>query len=209
MNDELQQYRARVEAQVEELSDLLAQVGLASQYDIDIRTPEEDEPLAPLFVGLKVAADNLQLVSKQLEDRALDAEEKARIIAAQQQAIQELSTPVIEIWEGVVVLPLIGTIDSQRAKQIMAQLLDAISSKQASVAIIDITGVPVLDTFVASHLRNTAEAAKMLGARYVLTGVSPNNAQALIKAGMTMESVETRGTLRAGLASVLGTQLVR
>lgn len=199
MNDDLQKYQARVEAQREELADLLAQVGLGTQYDVEIRIPEDDEPLAELFVGLKLAADNLNLVSRQAEDRAREAEEKAQTIAAQRQAIQELSTPVIEVWDEILILPLIGTIDTSRAKQVIENLLDSIVRTQAQAAIIDITGVPVVDTKVANHLIKTVEAAKMLGANVILTGVSPHNAQTLVKLGVELERISTKSSLQAGL----------
>lgn len=199
MNEDLEKYRARVEAQKEELADLLAQVGLGTQYDVEIRIPEDDEPLADLFVGLKLAADNLSLVSRQAEERAREAEEKAKTIVAQRQAIQELSTPVIEVWDEILILPLIGTIDTSRARQIIENLLNSIVRTQAQAAIIDITGVPVVDTKVANHLIKTVEAAKMLGADVILTGVSPHNAQTLVNLGVELGNIATKSSLQAGL----------
>jgi rsbT co-antagonist protein RsbR len=204
MNDELEKYRSKVESQEQELLDLLASIGLGCLYDTPVRTPTDDEPLANLFVGLKLAADNLQMLSNDLELRIRQAEERAATISTQQQAIRELSTPVFEVWEGVVVLPLVGTIDTARAGQITTSLLDSIVRKQAAVVIIDITGVPLVDTTVANHLLNSVEASKLLGAEVVLTGVGPHIAQSLVSLGVDLSNVTTKGSLMAGLKWALG-----
>lgn len=124
---------------------------------------------------------------------------KDELIEQQSRALQELSTPVIKVWHGVLVLPLIGTVDTARGQQITENLLQSIVTTQASVAIIDITGVPVVDTMVAGHFLKTIQAAKMLGAEVILTGVSPYNAQALVKLGVDLSQVTTKGSLEAGL----------
>ncbi len=125
------------------------------------------------------------------------------IIAAQQSALRELSTPLIPILEGVVVMPLIGAIDSARAQQIMETLLVGISEKRASIAILDITGVRVVDTQVANALIRTAQAAQLLGARVILTGITPEVAQTLVQLGIDLSSVMTRSTLQSGIAYAL------
>jgi rsbT co-antagonist protein RsbR len=126
-------------------------------------------------------------------------EERERVIKEQQQAMLALSTPVLQIRDQILVLPLIGTIDSARAAQIVEQLLNSIVDTQASVVIIDITGVPVIDTSVANHLIKTVQAAKMLGADTIITGISPANAQTLVTLGVDLSMMTTRGTLRSGV----------
>ncbi len=126
-------------------------------------------------------------------------EERERVIKEQQQAMLALSTPVLQIRDQILVLPLIGTIDSARAAQIVEQLLNSIVDAQASVVIIDITGVPVIDTAVANHLIKTIQAAKMLGADTIITGISPANAQTLVTLGVNLSMMTTRGTLRSGV----------
>jgi anti-anti-sigma regulatory factor/HAMP domain-containing protein len=116
-----------------------------------------------------------------------------------QQAVFALSTPVLQIRDQVLVLPLIGTIDSARAAQIVEQLLNSIVNTQASVVIIDITGVPVIDTAVANHLIKTIQAARMLGADTIITGISPANAQTLVTLGVDLSMMTTRGSLRSGV----------
>jgi len=199
MNEDFEQYRAKVDANEQELLALLANIGLAGDYELQVRLPDDDEPLAHLFVGLQLVADNLKLMAEDLEERVREAEERAATISAQQQSIRELSTPVIQVWDGVVILPLIGTIDTARASQITENLLDAIVRTQASVAIIDITGVPVVDTAVANRLLKSVQAAGMLGAEAILTGVSPNNAQSLVKLGVDLSGLTTMSSLMAGL----------
>jgi len=126
-------------------------------------------------------------------------EEREMKITEQQQAMLSLSTPVLQIREQILVLPLIGTIDSARAAQIVEQLLNSIVDTQASVVILDITGVPVIDTAVANHLIKTIQAAKMLGANTIITGISPANAQTLVTLGVDLSMMTTRGSLRSGV----------
>jgi len=199
MTAELESYRSKVESQEQELLDLLATIGLGGQYDVPIRVPAGDEPLADLFVGLKLAADNLRMLSEDLELRMREAEERSVTISAQQQAIRELSTPVIEVWDGVLVLPLVGAIDTARANQVDSNLLAKIVKTEASVAILDVTGVPIVDTAVANHLLKSIKASRLLGADVVLTGVSPLNAQSLVKLGVDLSPVTTKSSLKEGL----------
>lgn len=126
-------------------------------------------------------------------------EEREMKITEQQQAMLTLSTPVLQIRDQILVLPLIGTIDSARAAQIVEQLLNSIVDTQASVVIIDITGVPIIDTAVANHLIKTIQAAKMLGADTIITGISPANAQTLVTLGVDLSMMTTRGSLRSGV----------
>lgn len=126
-------------------------------------------------------------------------QEREKVINEQQIAMLELSTPVLQIRDQILVVPLIGTIDSARAAQIVEQLLNSIVDTQASIVIIDITGVPVIDTAVANHLIKTIQASKMLGADTIITGISPANAQTLVSLGVDLSMMTTKGTLRSGM----------
>jgi anti-anti-sigma regulatory factor len=122
------------------------------------------------------------------------------VIRAQQAALAELSMPLIPISDTVVVLPLIGTVDSRRAQQVMETLLTGVATSRAQVAILDITGVVVVDTQVANALIGAAQAVKLLGAHVVLTGIRPEVAQTLVGLGVDLSGIVTRSTLQSGIA---------
>jgi PAS domain S-box-containing protein len=128
-----------------------------------------------------------------------------QIIDAQRAALRELSAPLLPISAGAVIMPLIGTIDSQRAQQIMETLLNGVATHRADTAIIDITGVQVVDTQVANALVQAAQAVRLLGAQAVLTGIGPAMAQTLVSLGADLGSIITRGNLQAGIAYALRT----
>ena len=125
------------------------------------------------------------------------------IISRQTREILDISTPVMQIWAGVVAAPLIGTLDSQRAQQFTERLLDRIVEMRASVALVDITGVPIMDTRTAQYLIDAISAVRLLGAQTVLTGVRPAIAQTLVHIGIDLSNVATRPSLDAGLRLAL------
>jgi rsbT co-antagonist protein RsbR len=118
----------------------------------------------------------------------------------QAESLREVSTPVITLWDSMLLLPLVGVVDSVRAQHISERLLDAISQTEAEVTLIDVTGVPVMDTSVARHILRTVAAAEMLGTRVILTGISPTTAQTMVKLGIDMSGVPTRASLKSGVA---------
>jgi rsbT co-antagonist protein RsbR len=128
---------------------------------------------------------------------------RERQITQQSVSLLELSTPVLRLWHRILLLPLVGVIDTVRARQITENLLEAIARYEARVTILDLTGVPVLDTSVAQHLMKTIDAARLLGTRVVMTGISPEGAQTLTKLGIRFAEVISRATLRAGIAEAL------
>lgn len=125
------------------------------------------------------------------------------VIRSQAQSLLDMSTPVITLWDSILLLPLVGIVDSVRAVQVAERLLETIGRTEAEVTLIDVTGVPVMDTSVARHLLRTVAAAEMLGSRVILTGISPTTAQTMVKLGIDMSSVPTRGSLKAGVALAL------
>ncbi len=124
---------------------------------------------------------------------------REQVIHRQQQEMLELSTPVVELWKGVLALPLIGTLDSARTQIVMQNLLEAIVNKSAGIAIIDITGVPTVDTLVAQHLLKTVAAARLMGAECIISGIRPQIAQTIIHLGVELGTVSTKATLAAAL----------
>lgn len=125
------------------------------------------------------------------------------VIAAQRQALRELSTPLIPLANGIVAMPLIGSIDSARAQEIMETLLQGVADSRATTAIIDITGVPVVDTQVASALIQTAQAVRLLGAQVIVTGIRPEIAQTLVGIGVDLHGIVTHSSLQTGIAYAL------
>ena len=128
---------------------------------------------------------------------------REEVIRRQTESLREVSTPVIALWDSILLLPLVGVVDSVRAQQISERLLEAIGASEAEVTLIDVTGVPVMDTSVARHILKTVAAAEMLGTRVILTGISPSTAQTMVKLGIDMSAVPTRGSLKSGVALAL------
>ena len=126
-------------------------------------------------------------------------EQRERVIREQQDAIRELSTPVLQVRERLLILPIIGVIDPQRARQLTEQLLHGIRANRARVVVIDITGVAAMDANVANHLVLTVEAARLLGATVIVTGLSPEIAQTLVKIGVDLGKMNTVGDLQGGI----------
>jgi rsbT co-antagonist protein RsbR len=128
---------------------------------------------------------------------------REELIQRQQQELMELSTPVVRLWENVLALPLIGTLDSARTQVVMENLLDQIVSSGAAIAIIDITGVPTVDTLVAQHLLKTVAAARLMGADCIISGIRPQIAQTIVHLGVNLGDVTTKATLADAFAIAL------
>nr|WP_329601615.1 STAS domain-containing protein [Paraburkholderia antibiotica] len=120
---------------------------------------------------------------------------REQVIVRQQQELLELSTPVVQLWEGILALPLIGTLDSARTQVVMESLLQKIVDTGAAIAIIDITGVPTVDTLVAQHLLKTVAAARLMGADCIISGIRPQIAQTIVHLGVNLSNVITKATL--------------
>jgi rsbT co-antagonist protein RsbR len=155
-----------------------------------LRTSLEGQPLADAIWEFTELLDALALWTT-------EAYQKSRedIIARQQQEMLELSTPVVELWEGILALPLIGTLDSSRTQIVMENLLEKIVETGASLAIIDITGVATVDTLVAQHLLKTVAAARLMGADCIISGIRPQIAQTIIHLGVDLGGVSTKASL--------------
>lgn len=138
--------------------------------------------------------------------------QRERTIRLQQEAIWELSTPVLQVREGLLILPIVGVIDSLRARQITEQLLRAVRANRARVVVIDITGVPAVDSRVANHLVQTVEATRLMGATAIVTGLSPEIAQTLVVLGVDLSMMTTVGDLQGGIEeaeAMLGYRVMR
>jgi rsbT co-antagonist protein RsbR len=145
-------------------------------------------------------------VTEQVAYEAEREQMQAQLIQAQQDTLRELSTPLIPIADHVVIMPLIGAIDTSRAHQILESLLEGVAAHQAEVAILDITGVQVVDTQVAQALIRAAQAVKLLGAQIMLTGIQPQIAQTLVHLGIDLQGITTHSTLQSGITAALHAQ---
>ncbi len=154
--------------------------------------------LAPEFLAFSRMVDDLGL-------RTFEAYSAAReqIIADQSTAMLELSTPVVRLWEGIIAVPLVGTLDSVRTQLVMEKLLETLVATGADHAVIDITGVPTVDTEVAQHLLKTVSAARLLGAECTISGIRPQVAQTIVSLGIEFGDIATKATLADALALAL------
>lgn len=130
-------------------------------------------------------------------------EKREDVIERQQEEMLEISLPVVELWEGILALPVIGTLDSARAQAVMEGLLQAIVEHESKIAIIDITGVPAVDTQTAQHLLKTVTAAELMGARCLVSGIKPQIAQTIVQLGLDLGEIQTKGSLMSAFQYAL------
>jgi rsbT co-antagonist protein RsbR len=161
------------------------------------RLTAPDETAGALW-GLTRTIDALALYTTEVAQSARDA-----TIVRQQNEMLELSTPVVTLWKGVLALPLIGTLDSERTQIVMENLLQRIVETGATIAILDITGVPTVDTLVAQHLLKTVAAARLMGADCIISGIRPQIAQTIVHLGVDLNAVTTKATLADAFAVAL------
>jgi rsbT co-antagonist protein RsbR len=167
----------------------------------------------PLFTRLRSEfgqdaqglADEVWLTTDRLGLFTTEAYVKSReeIIQRQQREMMELSTPVVQLWDNILALPLIGTLDSERTQVVMESLLQKIVETGASISIIDITGVPTVDTLVAQHLLKTVAAARLMGADCIISGIRPQIAQTIVHLGVNLSEVTTKASLADAFAVAL------
>jgi anti-anti-sigma regulatory factor len=157
---------------------------------------DEPERLAEALRGVSLFID---LVILAVGESFIDA--KQRIILEQQDVLRGLSTPVLELRSGLLLVPLIGFIDSERALLLTGKLLEAIAAKRAKAIVLDITGVPAVDSAVANHLMQTVQATQLMGAHTLISGLSPENAQTLVRLGLDLGRLNTVGTLTDGVVA--------
>jgi len=145
--------------------------------------------------GVTMLLDQLGLYTVKTAQRA-----REEVINRQQQELLELSTPVVKLWDGILALPMIGTLDSARTQIVMESLLQKIVDTESQIAILDITGVPTVDTLVAQHLLKTVTALRLMGAECIISGVRPQIAQTIVHLGVDLQGVTTKASLADALA---------
>jgi rsbT co-antagonist protein RsbR len=143
------------------------------------------------------------LTERKQAEEALAQRAAAEALSRQAQEILDISTPVVRVWEGIILAPIIGLLDSQRTQQLMEKLLQGIVDTGSTIALVDITGVPAIDTQTARHLVESVAAVRLIGADVILTGVRPAIAQTLVHLGVDLSGITTRASLAAGLRAAL------
>ncbi|MEU9588980.1 STAS domain-containing protein [Streptomyces sp. NPDC048193] len=194
--------RSRAGAGPSQIADEVA--GLREPIGALLRAEYEDPSSERAHAGvlaLTVLMGTLRMVVVQTTVSAGE-----ELIARQREELLEVATPVIKLWEGVVAVPLIGTLDSARSQVVMENLLEAIVAERSQYAILDITGVPTVDSLVAQHLMKTVAAAGLMGAECIVSGIRPAIAQTIVHLGIDLGSVVTRATLADALAYALNRQ---
>jgi rsbT co-antagonist protein RsbR len=159
---------------------------------------KEPQVVADELWAATVLLDRLGLYTTEIHQRT-----REEVIARQQQEMMELSTPVVALWDRIVALPLIGTLDSGRTQTVMETLLQRIVETGAEIAIIDITGVPTVDTLVAQHLLRTVAAARLMGADCIISGIRPQIAQTIVHLGVELHGAATKATLADAISMAL------
>jgi rsbT co-antagonist protein RsbR len=168
-------------------------------FDLLRAESDTDGPrLADETWTLSVLLDKLGLFTTEVYQKGRES-----VIARQQEEMLELSTPVVQLWQGVLALPLIGTLDSGRTQVVMENLLEKIVETGAGIAIIDITGVPTVDTLVAQHLLKTVAAARLMGAECIISGIRPQIAQTIVHLGVSLDEVITKASMADAFAIAL------
>jgi rsbT co-antagonist protein RsbR len=197
-----------LQAYARDLSERIIPRGVETEEVLGIVLLLRDVLARSLFVKYQHDADLLNRILDSYEPAANRiavtvgvsfVDERERVIREQQEAIRELSTPVLQVRDRLLILPIIGMLDSPRARQLTEQLLGAIQANRARVVVIDITGVAAIDLVVANHLVQTVEAARLMGASTIITGLSSKIAQTLVDLGVDLAMMKTVGDLQGGL----------
>jgi rsbT co-antagonist protein RsbR len=186
---------------IDRIEDVLASVA-AGDMDARIQSDIEDD-----LSGIEAAIDLLindltdelrqrEKMQNELETKLSKILEQQKTIVQQQEDLLELSSPVSKVWDNILILPVIGTLDSQRTQIMMENLLQKIVDTGCTISILDITGVPTVDTQVANHLLKTVTSARLLGAECIISGISPAIAQTIVHLGIDLSAIRTKATLQ-------------
>jgi rsbT co-antagonist protein RsbR len=201
------QFTENVSEVYDKIADILMVLSDVANGDYSNRLESnlpENHPLGALCTGINDMIASLAAEQELGKEYRRELEEKLATIDQQRAAIRELSTPVMEVWEGILCLPVVGVMDSARSADMTDALLKAVVSTRARCAIVDITGIEVMDTRTADHFIRMAKAVRLLGAECVLTGLNPQIAQTVVHMGVEMEGLVTHRSLRDALQHFIG-----
>ena len=195
-------------ARIEHIEDILSSV---ASGDLDLRIESEyEDDLTGIEQAINLLIDDLThelkksiKLKQEMEEKLMKIQEQQKTILQQQEDSMELSSPVSKVWENILILPVIGTLDSQRTQVMMEKLLQKIVATGGTTAILDITGVPTVDTQVANHLLKTVTAARLLGAECIVSGISPAIAQTIVHLGINLSNILTKATLQDAMIYAL------
>jgi anti-anti-sigma regulatory factor len=193
---------AAVLAAVNDVADQMT-AAVQGTFDFTIRTDSSAPELQKLSLMLNFLLDSTRRSLDEVRVKNQQLAAQLETIEQQRRAIQELSTPILQLWEGILVLPVIGFVDSARSQQMMERLLEDIVQRQARHVIIDVTGVAVMDTQTADYFTKIFNSVRLLGAQCLLTGIRPAVAQTLVHIGVQLDQVTTRRNLQQGLQECL------
>ncbi len=165
----------------------------------DLSGVRKDGTEFPIEIGLKPFETDDGIVVMTTIIDITERKKLEELIKRQQQDLMELSTPVINLWDGILVLPIVGTLDSERSRIMVEQLLNALSESNSSIAIVDISGVPTVDTLVAQHLMKAIDASRLMGAECIISGIRPEIANTIVNLGLDLSKVKTKSTMSRAL----------
>lgn len=188
-------------SRIDHIEDVLSSIA-AGDLDLRIESETEDD-LTGVEQAINLLIEDLthelkksHKMKTELEEKLQKIQDQQRTIIQQQEDLLELSSPVTKVWDNILILPVIGTLDSQRTQVMMENLLHKIVQTGCTIAILDITGVPTVDTQVANHLLKTVTAARLLGAECIISGISPAIAQTIVHLGINLSAIRTKATLQ-------------
>ncbi|OYT15251.1 MAG: hypothetical protein B7C24_14015 [Bacteroidetes bacterium 4572_77] len=192
---------SKVKQRIDHIEEVLSSVA-AGDLEIRLNVEIEDD-LTGIEEAINILIDDLTYELKQsknmqqdLQQKLQKIQEQQKTIVQQQEDLLELSSPVSKVWDNILILPVIGTLDSQRTQVMMENLLEKIVATGCTQTIMDITGVPTVDTQVANHLLKTVTSARLLGAECIISGISPAIAQTIVHLGIDLSAIKTKATLQ-------------
>lgn len=189
------------EARLEQLIDVIGSMAMLD-FSTKAIVDDSDSQLNAIATGLNMLAEELEMtiVSKtDLEEKNKELAQLAEANSKAAEAIAEMSTPISRLWEGILLLPLVGMMTSVRIKSVMTAVLENISTSQAKVIILDISGVSLVDTYIANHFIKIAKATRLMGCVCILSGITPMVAQTIVELGVNVDEIETTGTMKDAL----------
>lgn len=193
----------RTEAELKQyITEFFGVLRAVDSGDLDVRVPlrfAETEPLSALASMVNTVIERLVRVRDDTQAYQRDLEDQLATIEKQRAAIKELSTPMIEVWAGVLCVPIVGVIDSSRAAEMTSTLLSTVVEKKVRFTIIDITGIEAMDTRATDHFLRMARSVRLLGAECVLSGINPNVARSIVHMGVELSGIQTYRSLRDAL----------